>query len=290
MMMIIIAGMLFGLAATALIWPLLPQRPRLRAAAFDGTVTSTSGGGALSWQERASQWTMRTLPPALVNGLTDADLDILGTTRSRHTWAKIYGATLVFVVCLALSVAAQVLYSLPLLLSLLISLLVAAVAWLAPDSAARKRATKARTDFARAVAVFVELLASERGRNAQPTVALENAAAIGDTWAFQRIRQELVRARFTKVQPWTALETLATQLHVPELTDAARIMRLSGDNGASVYEPLRALGRNMRVRMLNAEAARENEASGRMKNIIMFIALMFTLIVLTPLMLTLMSA
>ena len=28
MMMIIIAGMLFGLAATALIWPLLPQRPR----------------------------------------------------------------------------------------------------------------------------------------------------------------------------------------------------------------------------------------------------------------------
>ena len=91
-------------------------------------------------------------------------------------------------------------------------------------------------------------------------------------------------------RPWTALETLATQLHVPELTDAARIMRLSGDNGASVYEPLRALGRNMRVRMLNAEAARENEASGRMKNIIMFIALMFTLIVLTPLMLTLMSA
>ena len=42
MMMIIIAGMLFGLAATALIWPLLPQRPRLRAAAFDGIVTSTS--------------------------------------------------------------------------------------------------------------------------------------------------------------------------------------------------------------------------------------------------------
>ena len=50
MMMIIIAGMLFGLAATALIWPLLPQRPRLRAAAFDGIVTSTSGGGALSWR------------------------------------------------------------------------------------------------------------------------------------------------------------------------------------------------------------------------------------------------
>lgn len=290
MMLIIIAGMLFGLAATALIWPLLPQRPRLQAAAFDSARTTASRGASLSWQDKASQWTMRTLPPSLVNGLTDADLDILGTTRARHTWAKIYGATLTFVIFLALSVAAQVLYSLPLWLSLLVGVLAAAVAWLAPDSSARKRAAKARSDFARAVAVFVELLAAERGRNAQPTVALENAAAGGDTWAFQRIRQELVRARFTKVQPWIALETLSTQLHVPELTDAASIMRLSGDNGASVYEPLRALGRNMRVRMLNAEAARENEASGRMKNIIMFIALMFTLIVLTPLMLTLTTA
>ena len=42
--------------------------------------------------------------------------------------------------------------------------------------------------------------------------------------------------------------------------------------------------------MLNEEAAREHEASGRMKNIIMLIALMFTVIVLTPMMLTLISA
>ena len=110
------------------------------------------------------------------------------------------------------------------------------------------------------------------------------------SWAFQRIRQELVRARFSKVQPWVALEELSVQLQVPDLAEAARVMRLSGDNGASVYEPLRALGRNLRVRMLNEEAAREHEASGRMKNIIMLIALMFTVIVLTPMMLTLISA
>lgn len=290
MTILILSGMLLGLALTALIWPLLPERPRLRSITAEGGLAAATAQTSLPWQERASQWAMRHLPPSLVNGLSDADLDILGTTRTRHTWGKIYAATLTFVVCLALSVAAQAIYSLPLWLSLLLSVLIAAVAWLAPDSGAHKRATKARADFARAVAVFVELLAAERSRNAQPTVALENAAAIGDTWAFQRIRQELVRARFTKVQPWVALDTLSTQLHVPELTDAARIMRLSGDNGASVYEPLRALGRNMRVRMLNTEAAREHEASGRMKNIIMLIALMFTLIVLTPLMLSLMSA
>lgn len=287
--MIIIAGMLFGLALTALLWPLLPQRPRLTAAALpDGAIASgTLTGTQLGWQEQASQWAMRHLPASLINGLSDADLDILGTTRSRHTWTKIYGAVVMLVVGLALSVAAQMIYSLPLWISLLIVLLLIAVCWLAPDSEARKRAAKARREFARAVAVYVELLAAERRRDAQPTVALENAAAIGDTWAFQRIRQELVKARFSKIQPWIALEELAGQLHVPELSEAARIMRLSGDNGASVYEPLRALGRNLRVRMLNEEAARENEASGRMKNIIMLIALMFTVIVLTPLMLTL---
>lgn len=34
--MMIIAGMLFGLALTALLWPLLPERPRLSLAALPG--------------------------------------------------------------------------------------------------------------------------------------------------------------------------------------------------------------------------------------------------------------
>ena len=34
--MMIIAGMLFGLALTALIWPLLPERPRLSLATLPG--------------------------------------------------------------------------------------------------------------------------------------------------------------------------------------------------------------------------------------------------------------
>ena len=289
--MMIIAGMLFGLALTALIWPLLPERPRLSLAALPGAPgPEITPGAALSWKERASQWAMTHLPASMIHGLSDADLDVLGTTRSRHTWAKIYGAALMLVVGLSLSVGAQVFYSMPLWLSLVLVGLLVAVVWLAPDAEARKQAIKARREFARAVAVYVELMAAERSRNAQPTVALENAAAIGDSWAFQRIRQELVRARFSKVQPWVALEELSVQLQVPDLAEAARVMRLSGDNGASVYEPLRALGRNLRVRMLNEEAAREHEASGRMKNIIMLIALMFTVIVLTPMMLTLISA
>ena len=226
--MMIIAGMLFGLALTALLWPLLPERPRLSLAALPGAPgPEITPSAALSWKERASQWAMAHLPASMIHGLSDADLDVLGTTRSRHTWAKIYGAALMLVVGLSLSVGAQVFYSMPLWLSLVLVGLLVAVVWLAPDAEARKQATKARREFARAVAVYVELMAAERSRNAQPTVALENAAAIGDSWAFQRIRQELVRARFSKVQPWVALEELSVQLQVPDLAEAARVMRLS---------------------------------------------------------------
>ncbi|MDK6499163.1 hypothetical protein QP341_25135, partial [Escherichia coli] len=109
--MMIIAGMLFGLALTALLWPLLPERPRLSLAALPGAPgQAITPSAALSWKERASQWAMAHLPASMIHGLSDADLDVLGTTRSRHTWAKIYGAALMLVVGLSLSVGAQVFY------------------------------------------------------------------------------------------------------------------------------------------------------------------------------------
>ena len=164
-----------------------------------------------------------------------------------------------------------------------------AVAWILPDTDVTSRAKSAREEFGRAVAVFVELLAAERRRDAPPSVALENAASVSDIWAFRRIRQELVRARYNKVQPWSALESLSESLRVPELGEAARIMAISGERGASIYEALRALGRGLRIRMLNEDAAREARASDKMSNIVTGVAVMFVVIILTPMLLTLMG-
>ena len=65
---------------------------------------------------------------------------------------------------------------------------------------------------------------------------MEAAAGIGDTWVFTRIGEELARSRRSGVPPWDALRTLADDLALPELDDFADIMRLSGEEGAAVYD------------------------------------------------------
>lgn len=250
----ILAGMLFGLAVALMLMPLLPARPQLRAVQDGVPLADPAAGSKLSVQDRIAGWALRVLPEPLTMRLSAADLDIVGITRVEHTWKKVFAALLMGVGLLVMSVAAQLVLSVPLWFGLIFAVGLAAVGWLLPDAEVVSRAKQAREEFGRSVAVFVELLAAERRRDAPPAVALENAAAVSDSWAFRRIRQELLRARYNKVQPWAALETLSMQLKVPELGDAARIIALSGDKGASVYEPLRALGKGLRIRMLDRKS------------------------------------
>ncbi|MEW1813319.1 hypothetical protein AB0284_21760 [Pseudarthrobacter phenanthrenivorans] len=288
--MLVLAGMCFGVAVAMLLLPALPARPQLRAleAGRPGVVDPVAARGQ-SLQDRISAWVLRTLPERVTMSLSSVDLDIVGITRVEHTWKKVFATLLMVVSLLAMSVAAQLFFSLPLWIGLVFALGLGAVAWILPDTDVTTRAKAAREEFGRSVAVFVELLAAERRRDAPAAVALENAASVSEAWAFRRIRQELLRARYNKVQPWTALEALSIQLKVPELGDAARIMALSGDKGAAVYEPLRALGKGLRIRMLNEDAAREARASDKMMNLVTGVAVLFVMIILTPMMLTLLG-
>lgn len=288
--MLVLAGMCFGVAVAMLLLPALPDRPQLRVleAGRPGVMDPVAARGQ-SLQHRISAWALRTLPERATMSLSSADLDIVGITRVEHTWKKIFATLLMVVSLLAMSVVAQLFFSLPLWIGLVFALGLGVVAWLLPDTDVTTRAKAAREEFGRSVAVFVELLAAERRRDAPAAVALENAASVSEAWAFRRIRQELLRARYNKVQPWTALEALSVQLKVPELGDAARIMALSGDKGAAVYEPLRALGKGLRIRMLNEDAAREARASDKMMNLVTGVAVLFVMIILTPMMLTLLG-
>lgn len=284
----ILAGMAFGAALALVLVPLLPQRPRLRAVEAAEAVEVEASAGP-SVKDRVAAWALRVLPEKVTMSLSAQDLDIVGVSRLSHTWSKIFAALLMGVGLLAISVIAQVVLAIPLYLTLLIAAVLVALAWVLPDVEVQTRAKTAREEFGMAVAVFVELLAAERRRDAPTSVALENAASVSNAWPFRRIRQELLRATYNKVQPWTALERLSVQLSVPELGDSARVMALSGERGAAVYEPLRALGKSLRVRMLNTEAAREAQASDKMTTLLMIVAMMFVVILLVPMLLTLMS-
>ena len=69
---------------------------------------------------------------------------------------------------------------------------------------------------------------------------------------FRRISEALARSRFSGQQPWDALHDLANQLAVPDLDDLADIMRLCGEEGAQVYDALRAKAEASRNALLAA--------------------------------------
>ncbi len=171
---------------------------------------------------------------------------------------------------------------LPWVLPAVVSLALAALFFALPSLTVRERAAKAREDFARAVGAYIELVALERLAGAGTSQALENAAQVGHSWVFERIREELLRSRLSGTTPWESLSGLADELGVPELADLSDIMRLAGEEGAQVYEALRARGRSLRTAMLTREQARANAASERMVLPVSLLALCFALLIATP--------
>ena len=144
------------------------------------------------------------------------------------------------------------------------SLGLAAVMFFMPNYNAIDDARKARLEFARALGAYIDLVALERNNGIGVRQAMEAAAEVGDSWVFTRLSEELTRSRWSGLPPWDALHTLAEELGLPELDDFADIMRLSGEEGASVYATLRARSAAMRTAMLNDEIAQANAVGERM--------------------------
>jgi Flp pilus assembly protein TadB len=179
---------------------------------------------------------------------------------------------------------------LPWVIPAFVSLALGALFFVLPSLTLRERAASAREDFARAVGAYIELVALERLAGAGTSQALENAAQVGSSWVFERIREELLRSRLSGTAPWESLSGLAEELGVPELGDLSDIMRLAGEEGAQVYEALRARGRSLRTTMLTREQARANAASERMVLPVAMLALCFALLVATPAMYRLLTS
>jgi hypothetical protein len=78
------------------------------------------------------------------------------------------------------------------------------------------------------------------------------------------------------------LTQLAEELGLPELGDLADIMRLSGEEGATVYHTLRARSAGLRTALLTAEHAKANAAGERMSLPVSALVLIFLVLLATP--------
>lgn len=151
-----------------------------------------------------------------------------------------------------------------------------------PALTVKERADRAREEFARAVGAFIELVALERRAGTGTHQAMESAAEIGGSWAIERIREELLRAKLSGTTPWQSLSGLSEELGVPVLDELADIMRSAGEEGASVYEALRARGRALRTQMLSVEHAKANAASEAMVVPVAMLAFVFVIMLAAP--------
>lgn len=271
----IVAGVLVAGGVACLVWYLLPAEPdlgdvmaRLRpgiASPSRAARTGAGGNGEARWSGRTGRWVERHLPPVLRGETPTRDLALLG--KPVHVF---YGEKLLH--------AVAALFIVPLLCGLLsmgldmnlyvptaATLLVAVLVWFAPNLDVKQQATRARAEFSRALASYIDLVALERKAGGAATrQALEDAALRGDSWPFRRIGEALARSDFARTQPADALHDMAVELGLPDLDDLADTMRLSGAEGVEVYDTLRARAGSMRQAKLTADLAQANATGERM--------------------------
>ena len=289
------AGTLLGLGVVLLIWQLVPAHPDLRDAlerlSPDHARRRTQAvTAATDSTQRLGLWGMKVLPAAVWGRTPTRELAILRKPLSRFYGEKILFAMVGLAIPPLLTKFFTLLgANLPFVIPVVATIAFATLMFFLPDYNVRDDAKRARAEFSRALGAYIDLVALERNNGAGPRQAMEAAAAVGDSWVFRRLGEELARTRWSGLTPWEALRALGEELGLPELDDLADIMRLSGEEGSQVYAQLRARSASMRTAMLNTEKAKANEIGERMSIPMSLLGVIFLAILVAPALLRVMG-
>jgi hypothetical protein len=292
----LMGGALVGLGIAVLVWRLLPADPdvvdvvrRYSPEAVKERSAVRTDVVAPGTVEKFGIWAIRRFPASVWGRSPTKELALLRVPIHRHYGTKVIYAVAGLVVPPILSYYFAVLgLPLPVVVPVGGSLVLAAFLFMAPDMNIRSDAKKARADFSRALGVYTDLVALERLSGAGSRQAMESAAEVGDNWVFRRIGEELQRSRWNGVAPWDSLQNLSEELGLPELTDLADVMRMSGE-GSQVYDNLRARSTALRSAMLNNERASANAVSERINMPMSLLGVVFMIILVTPALLRVMG-
>jgi len=289
------AGILLGLGVVLLIWQLVPAHPDLRDAlerlSPDHARRRTqSVTAATDSTQRLGLWGMKVLPAAVWGRTPTRELAILRKPLSRFYGEKVLFFGVGVVIPPLFTVFLAVLgWSVPVAIPAGASLAVGAGLFLLPNHNVRDEARRAREDFRRALVAFSELVALERMGGSGHRQALTNAAAVGDSWIFARLREDLARSAWAGLGPWDVLKQLSAEVQVSELADLAQAMELSGTEGTQVAAVLRARAAALRSALLSEDTARANEVGERMSIPMSLLGVIFMAILVAPAVLRVMA-
>lgn len=282
-------GALIGLGLAAMLYALVPAQPDLAdvlarlSPAPRRNAASHAASEPVGTQERVGAWAQRTLPARLLGHPPRSDLAILRMSPASFYGRKVlHGLAGLALPGLLTGFFAVLGIRLPVIIPAGASLALAVILFLMPSRDVHADATAARADAARALSAYIELCALERNSGAGATTALVNAAAVGDSWIFTRISQELLRARYTGQPAWDALADLGAELAVLELAEIGDIMRLANDETTQVYTQLRARSASLRSALLSAELTRAGLVEERMYLPASFLGVVFLALLMTP--------
>ena len=285
----ILAGLMISTGLVSIVWYLVPAQPDLadtfrRLAPSTGTRRPTSDTDTPpELADRLGLWAIRHLPGRAWGTTPHRDLAILGRTTHRFYGEKLLFAGIIAAAVPVLTAIYSAYVPIPAPLVVAAVLIGAVAGWFVPNGNVASAAAEARLEFNRALSSYVDLVALERSAGGSaPRQALENAAEIGDSWPFHRIRDELARSRFSGEPPWDAIHHLAGDLGLPVLDDVADIMRLAGSEGSQVYDTLRARSGELRSALLTAEQAKAKALSVRMTIPTTLMGIVFCILIATP--------
>lgn len=236
-------------------------------------------------QNKAANALRRILPENVpVLAIPYQDLALAGISVEKFLSEKLLGAAAGFGIplLLGLGLTFSGVVNISPIITVLIALAIGVGGYFAKDGDIKITASSKRVEFTRATAAFVELVAAERRRGVPAGHALLAASEVADSWVFQLIRKELILADLSGVTPWDALEKLSLRMGVPELAQTAQIVRLSSQDGASVYQALRSRGKALRFELLAVDQADANRDSERMQVPIALLSLVVVGIMITP--------
>ncbi|GAA0689085.1 hypothetical protein GCM10010193_49040 [Kitasatospora atroaurantiaca] len=237
------------------------------------------GESRLPWYDRLGAGSL-SLPGARI---PHQQLALIGRTPARFMAHKLLFALVGLLLPGYLSAMAVLGgFDLPVAVPLLAGPALAALGWLVPDAIVSGEAKEARTEYLHGVAAYLELVALERAADCGPAEALRRAAAVGRGTVFRRIRDALERAATDRLPPWDGLDALSAELGLTALQDVADIMRISGTDGAAVYDTLRARAKSLRGELLAEELARANTDSERMVAPGSALTLLMTVLIVFP--------
>jgi tight adherence protein C len=264
-----LCGLGFGLAAVVAWRALVPARPPLRVALERGAAHGLAGPAVAgsSLRERAGVKAGRALLGVGIDvtASAGADLAVLERPVEQHLADKVVGATAGLLLPWGWwSIGTAAGFGIPPGIVAVLAAGLAVAGFLLPDLTLRTEAAKERRAFTQGLGAFLDLVVIALAGGAGIESALDDAASIGRSRPFRRIREALDAARMRSDSPWEALAALGEQTGVGELVELGASVSLAGTEGSRVRQSLTAKAAAMRDRHLAEEEARAQSATERM--------------------------